>query len=283
MTKTYAQLSREIASLQAAAEKLRAAEIKAAVAKANELISAYGLTANDLKFSSSTSSPSVGKSVRAVASDARYSDGEGNTWGGRGPRPAWLKNALAKGQSIESFETGRSSVPSTSKRSLGTKSGFKVAIKYRDAATGMSWSGRGSQPSWLKAALKKRGSKITDFLVNAQPSNMEPPAMDSGSVNRTAKPGAKKVLGSHALKTSGSPALPRKSAAAKSSLKSGGLKKSMAGKPVTKAVKPDARLVAKSAGKSRSRKQASSSGQADSTNGAAADRLTTQGGADLAT
>ena len=32
-------------------------------------------------------------------------------------------------------------------------SGNKVAAKYRDAATGESWSGRGLQPRWLKAAL----------------------------------------------------------------------------------------------------------------------------------
>ena len=32
-------------------------------------------------------------------------------------------------------------------------SGSKVAAKYRNASTGESWSGRGLQPRWLKAAL----------------------------------------------------------------------------------------------------------------------------------
>ena len=42
--------------------------------------------------------------------------------------------------------------------------GKKVAAKYRDAATGETWSGRGLQPKWLKAALTK-GRQLSDFAV----------------------------------------------------------------------------------------------------------------------
>lgn len=42
--------------------------------------------------------------------------------------------------------------------------GNKVAAKYRNAATGDTWSGRGLQPKWLKAALAA-GKKIEDFAV----------------------------------------------------------------------------------------------------------------------
>ena len=46
-----------------------------------------------------------------------------------------------------------------------TKSGGgKVAPKYRDKATGETWSGRGLQPRWLKAALGS-GQKLADFAV----------------------------------------------------------------------------------------------------------------------
>jgi DNA-binding protein H-NS len=40
----------------------------------------------------------------------------------------------------------------------------KVAAKYRDPATGDSWSGRGLQPKWLKAAVAN-GRKLTDFAL----------------------------------------------------------------------------------------------------------------------
>ncbi|WP_295643058.1 H-NS histone family protein [uncultured Methylibium sp.] len=56
--------------------------------------------------------------------------------------------------------TGR---PGT-KKSKGTTAGRKVAAKYRNAATGDSWSGRGLQPNWLKAALAS-GRKLDDFAV----------------------------------------------------------------------------------------------------------------------
>ncbi len=40
----------------------------------------------------------------------------------------------------------------------------KVAAKYRNAATGDTWTGRGLQPKWLKAALAT-GAKISDFTI----------------------------------------------------------------------------------------------------------------------
>ncbi len=42
--------------------------------------------------------------------------------------------------------------------------GGKVAAKYRDDATGNTWSGRGLQPKWLKAALAT-GRKLQDFTI----------------------------------------------------------------------------------------------------------------------
>ena len=49
------------------------------------------------------------------------------------------------------------------KSSKGQKTG-KVAPKYRDAATGQTWSGRGLQPNWLKAALST-GRGIAEFKL----------------------------------------------------------------------------------------------------------------------
>lgn len=40
----------------------------------------------------------------------------------------------------------------------------KVAAKYRDTASGQTWSGRGLQPRWLKAAIAS-GKKLSDFAV----------------------------------------------------------------------------------------------------------------------
>jgi DNA-binding protein H-NS len=46
----------------------------------------------------------------------------------------------------------------------GVSKGTKVAPKYRNAATGETWSGRGLQPNWLKAAIAS-GKKLSDFAL----------------------------------------------------------------------------------------------------------------------
>ena len=43
-------------------------------------------------------------------------------------------------------------------------SGRKVAAKYRDPATGQTWTGRGLKPKWLSAALEA-GKQLNDFAV----------------------------------------------------------------------------------------------------------------------
>ncbi len=53
---------------------------------------------------------------------------------------------------------------STGGGKAGAAKGSKVAPKYRNAATGDTWSGRGLQPKWLKAALAS-GKKISDFAI----------------------------------------------------------------------------------------------------------------------
>jgi DNA-binding protein H-NS len=42
--------------------------------------------------------------------------------------------------------------------------GGKVPAKYRNSSTGETWSGRGLQPRWLKAALSA-GKRLEDFAV----------------------------------------------------------------------------------------------------------------------
>lgn len=58
--------------------------------------------------------------------------------------------------------SGKAGRPARSAKSAGT--GRKVAAKYRNSATGDTWSGRGLQPNWLKAALAS-GRRIEDFVV----------------------------------------------------------------------------------------------------------------------
>ena len=63
-------------------------------------------------------------------------------------------------------EYGLTPADLSARRSIKARGGKgqKVAAKYRNAATGDTWSGRGLQPKWLKAALAG-GRKLADFAV----------------------------------------------------------------------------------------------------------------------
>ncbi|WAC72688.1 H-NS histone family protein [Roseateles sp. SL47] len=50
-----------------------------------------------------------------------------------------------------------------STKTAGAKAS-KVAAKFRNQATGETWSGRGLQPKWLKAAIAN-GAKLEDFAL----------------------------------------------------------------------------------------------------------------------
>lgn len=61
-------------------------------------------------------------------------------------------------------EYGLNAADLTARAAKKTGSGAKVAAKFRNKTTGESWSGRGLQPRWLKAALAA-GKKLGDFAV----------------------------------------------------------------------------------------------------------------------
>jgi DNA-binding protein H-NS len=70
---------------------------------------------------------------------------------------AQIKSLMAE-HGLTVADLGKRSGPAAS------KGGGKVAAKYRNNATGETWSGRGLQPRWLKAALAS-GKKLGDFAV----------------------------------------------------------------------------------------------------------------------
>jgi DNA-binding protein H-NS len=107
MTKTYSQLMKQIDSLQREAQEIKRKEMDGVVGRIKEAIRAYGLTAADLGLSVRGPRAAAGrkpgrKSSKSTRS-AKYRDDAGNVWGGRGPRPAWLRNALAAGKQLSDF------------------------------------------------------------------------------------------------------------------------------------------------------------------------------------
>ena len=211
MAKTYEQIQQEIEKLQSKAKALQAVEAKGVIVRIKEAIQHYGLTAEQLGFDgakSSTSSSIISPAATAsapkqlpvpsakptpkaatkttVQGKPQFSDGSGNSWGGRGPRPAWLREALQAGRDINEFRIGKRAKAKKMPVPLGaaiaaataspastpaapTRAAAKPAataksarVSYGDDA-GHSWSGMGPKPGWLKAAIES-GKALADFV-----------------------------------------------------------------------------------------------------------------------
>lgn len=97
---TYIELMEQAEKLLAQAEQLREKELNDVIADVKEKIKMYGLTAQDLGLAP----PGVAKKPKraAKAARAKYRGPNGQTWsGGRGRRPQWVVDALAKGKKLE--------------------------------------------------------------------------------------------------------------------------------------------------------------------------------------
>jgi DNA-binding protein H-NS len=105
MAKTYADIQKEIESLQKSAETLRQKEVAGVIDRIKTAIATYQLTAHDLGLTArgAAAAPKrpTARRGRKAARGAVYGDGSGNTWSGRGRRPGWLNAALAAGKTLE--------------------------------------------------------------------------------------------------------------------------------------------------------------------------------------
>jgi DNA-binding protein H-NS len=115
MTKTYIQIQKQIETLQREADKLKRKEVDDVIAKIKEAIRVYELTAADLGFEGrgavrrgtvarKRGRPAATKTRSRGPATVKFRDEAGNTWGGRGPRPQWLRSALAAGKSLQDFQ-----------------------------------------------------------------------------------------------------------------------------------------------------------------------------------
>lgn len=152
MAKSYEQIQKQIAALQKEAESIRSKQVQSAIREIKEAIATYGLSAEDLGFTSTskgrkrasstvskepsadtpakkvtrtakkaakkaakTAAPKKATAKKAsrqaaaskqdaTAAQPKFSDGNGNVWSGRGPRPKWLKDFIAQGRTVEEFK-----------------------------------------------------------------------------------------------------------------------------------------------------------------------------------
>lgn len=122
----YLRLQAQIIDLQKQAAAIRDTEKQAAIASIDELIRTFGIAPQELHFIQSAEEGAGARrlgrrSKKATASltvdrkrhpsagttiAPRFRDANGNIWTGRGVQPVWLRQAIASGETLESFRIG---------------------------------------------------------------------------------------------------------------------------------------------------------------------------------
>ena len=116
---SYSEIIQQISDLQKQAERQRKEEYSSVLKTIKKQIAEYGITAEELGFSSAAGTKrgpkagtkaTKGRKPRAKRANAgvkvppKYKDSAtGNTWTGLGKMPKWVSQALASGRSLESM------------------------------------------------------------------------------------------------------------------------------------------------------------------------------------
>jgi DNA-binding protein H-NS len=187
--KTYSDVKAAIDKLQARAEELRQAEKAGVISRIRDAISVYGITAAELGLAAGGArSPARGAvaapSTKMQVGVAKYRDpASGKTWTGRGKPPLWIVGAKDRDAFLINGTGGvsaRSAEAPAAKRGRGGKRKAAAAApastvgvaKYRDPASGKTWTGRGKPPLWI-AGAKDRQAFLIDGGSSAAPSAAE--------------------------------------------------------------------------------------------------------------
>jgi len=158
---TLTSIRKQIAALEAQAERITKIEMSAAIAKVKTLMSEFGLTIEHLTQSVvgkqvATKAPAgrTAKPAKKTPSVAKYADPKsGKTWSGFGRAPAWLAGAknrdayLVSGVNAASKPAAAKTKSAKAKTSAVTKAADTKTIAPKTAAT--------KKP----AAVKKAGAK----------------------------------------------------------------------------------------------------------------------------
>ena len=101
----YEEIKTQIAELQRKAATIRETERVAAIENIKSLMATFEISRSEL--SSNKRPLKRAKSANAERHSQKvppkYQNSSGNQWSGRGLQPRWLKAAIAKGATVESF------------------------------------------------------------------------------------------------------------------------------------------------------------------------------------
>ena len=136
-------IKKQIAALEAEAERITKQEMSAAIAKVKAIMATFGLTTEHLQATVASKTRSVGKKVkpkRAGGGAAKYADPKtGKTWSGFGRAPAWLAGAKNRDAFLVD-KSGITAPEATAKAPVAKKKRAVKAAPSKKMASRSLWS-----------------------------------------------------------------------------------------------------------------------------------------------
>lgn len=153
----YEDIQNQISSLQARAKEMFNAEKKKAIDQVKALIMKFDMTAAELGFRGGN-----GRSKKVVRlAPAEYRNPvTGKTWGGRGKRPFWIVEAIAKGN-LDDYRVDAKTEAKPAAKKATIKTAKKLTAKPVSRA---------------KTAAKKPVAKTARLAAKSKPAAKKPAA-----------------------------------------------------------------------------------------------------------
>ncbi|WP_321935215.1 H-NS histone family protein [Paraburkholderia sp. J8-2] len=157
---TLEAIQARIQKLQGQAAELEDQSKHLALAKIRDLMIKHDVTLEQIEGALSKKGRGASVAKKGATSSgapiAKYRNPKtGATWSGRGRRPAWMGKRNFDRFLIEAGASDSSAVSTAVKASAKKpeeRTKHTVAPKYRDPASGTTWSGRGLAPLWIRGA-----------------------------------------------------------------------------------------------------------------------------------
>lgn len=163
-------INKELERLQVQRQQIFERERVYAIQQLRSVVEKYAILPQELGFSGASPRGEGGQRLPLQRVASRYVDpATGRSWGGRGARPAWLREALASGRNLGEFLTTEPAaavaVVFPPVPAMPVHQPHPREPRYRDPVTQKTWGGRGAHPAWLRDAIAA-GRRKEDFLID---------------------------------------------------------------------------------------------------------------------
>lgn len=163
-----AAIKKQIAALEAEAERIAKQEMSSAIAKVKEIMSTFGLTIEDLQKAvggKKSGAAKKAKSKRSAGGVAKYADPKtGKTWSGFGRAPAWIANAKSR----EAFLVDKSGIKAPETAGKASVAKKRLASKAASAKKGAKLAAKKAGVAAKRATHKLTAPPVTNTKAAAK-------------------------------------------------------------------------------------------------------------------